>query len=331
MNIKSTLRFGFFIYFVSFLTCLNVVAQKPEEKVETPDSVQQMIAAQMYLDSIAATIKYQQGIFNLGDKLATVKAGDGFSFLDKKDAMKLLHDLWNNPENDQVLGILVPTDIPVTDENLWAVVFTYEEDGHVKDDDAEEIKYDELLSTMKEQTEANNAERVKAGYDAMHLVGWAQTPFYDKAQHKLHWAKDLTFGDGTNHTLNYNIRMLGRKGVLVLNVVGSIEQLPEIKSKVNSIMASTNFIAGSRYEDFDESNDKIAEYGIAGLIAGGVLAKTGLLAKIGLILVKAWKVIALAVAGGFGALRKFFGRKKKNDDNGDSTGGSLTEQKSLNN
>ena len=77
-------------------------------------------------------------------------------------------------------------------------------------------------------------------------------------------------------------------------------------------MASTNFIYGNRYEDFDESNDKIAEYGIAGLIAGGVLAKTGLLAKLGFFLLKMWKAIAFAIVAGFGAFKKFFGKKSKN-------------------
>ena len=317
MNTSKLVKFVFHIFFSGFIFLNSVFALPAKGQVESvTDSVQAKLEKeQLHIDSVVASIQYRQGIFNLKDNLASVKAANGLSFLNAKDANKLLHDLWNNPESDNVLGVLVPTDIAIDDEKLWAVVFTYEEDGHVKDDDAADMKYDEMLKTMKEDAENANAERVKDGYDAMHLVGWAQTPFYDKVQHKIHWAKDLSIGEGTQHTLNYNIRMLGRKGVLVLNVVASIDQLPEIKTKINSIMASTDFIAGNRYEDFDESSDKIAEYGLAGLIAGGVLVKTGLLAKIGLVLVKLWKVIALAIAGGLGAFKKFFNKKKKNETN----------------
>ncbi len=317
MSTSKLLKFVLYFLISGIVFNSNVLASPSNSKeAGVVDSVQAKLEKeQMHIDSVVASIEYKQGIFNLKDNLATVKAANGLSFLDSKDANKLLHDLWNNPESDNVLGVLVPTDIPIDDERLWAVVFTYEEEGHVKDDDAADMKYDEMLKTMKEDAENANAERVKSGYDAMHLVGWAQTPFYDKAQHKLHWAKDLAIGDGKQHTLNYNIRMLGRKGVLVLNVVASIDQLQEIKTRINTIMASTDFVAGNRYEDFNESSDKIAEYGLAGLIAGGVLVKTGLLAKIGLILVKLWKVIALAIAGGLGAFKKFFNKKKKNETN----------------
>ena len=301
------------IIFYVLGTLPKTFAEKKEDNKIVSDSMEMKEKLEaLKIDSIASSIKYQQGIFNLGNNLATVKATGNFSWLDPKDGNKLLHDLWNNPSSDNLLGVIIPSDVQITDERLWAVVFTYEEDGHVKDNDAEEIKYDELLKTMKEETEAGNVERTKGGFEAMHLAGWAQTPFYDKVNHKLHWAKDITVGPENIHTLNYNIRMLGRKGVLVMNIVASIEQLSEIKTKINSIMASTNFIYGNRYEDFDESNDKIAEYGVAGLIAGGVLAKTGLLAKLGFFLLKMWKAIAFAIVAGFGAIKKFFGKKSKN-------------------
>jgi uncharacterized membrane-anchored protein len=33
------------------------------------------------------------------------------------------------------------------------------------------------------------------------LGGWAEPPSYDKATHKMYWAKELAFGTG-EHTLN---------------------------------------------------------------------------------------------------------------------------------
>jgi hypothetical protein len=53
----------------------------------------------------------------------------------------------------------------------------------------------------------------------VHLIGWGALPYYEKNQHTLHWAKLLRFGDGLSETLNYNVRVLGRKGVLVFNAI----------------------------------------------------------------------------------------------------------------
>ena len=56
-------------------------------------------------------------------------------------------------------------------------------------------------------------------------------PSYDAAAHKLYWAKELMFGTDMDHTLNYNIRVLGRRGVLVLNAVAEMKQLAVIRTR----------------------------------------------------------------------------------------------------
>jgi len=60
--------------------------------------------------------------------------------------------------------------------------------------------------------------------------------------------------------LNYNIRILGRKGVLVLNGIGGLDQLAEIKQQTPTILAATNFTSGNTYEEFNSSMDKVAAY-----------------------------------------------------------------------
>lgn len=78
------------------------------------------------------------------------------------------------------------------------------------------------------------------------------------------------------HSLNYNIRVRGREGVLILNAVAGMDQLATIKNEMKQVTAFTDFTSGNRYADFIESTDKVAEYGIAALIAGGAAAKLGL-------------------------------------------------------
>ncbi len=108
--------------------------------------------------------------------------------------------------------------------------------------------------------------------------------------------------------MNYNIRVLGRKGFLVLNAIGDIGVLGKVQEDIDPILASVDFNPGFRYSDFNPDVDEIAAYGIGGLIAGKVLAKAGIFA----VLLKFWKIIALAVVGAFSAFRKkIFGTKEE--------------------
>ncbi|MFV0476999.1 MAG: DUF2167 domain-containing protein [Parahaliea sp.] len=98
----------------------------------------------------------------------------------------------------------------------------------------------------------------------MELVGWASAPYYDKSEHKLHWAQEIRFGDAPVNTLNYNIRILGRKGYLVLNFIADMDQKPQIEANIDSILALAEFNPGYRYSEFDPGIDKVAAYGIGG-------------------------------------------------------------------
>ncbi len=254
------------------------------------------------------------GSVDIGSNLARLDIPKGFKFLNAKQSQYVLHDLWGNPPSESTLGMIFPTEAGELIPTTWAIEISYDEDGHVKDDDAKDIKYDELLSDMQKEVEGANDERKKAGYSTHELTGWASPPYYDEKEKKLHWAKRILFEGDSAETLNYNIRVLGRKGVMVLNAIGSMDQLAEIKSHINPVLTSINFTKGNQYADFDESIDKTAAYGIGGLIAGGVLLKTGLLAKIGIVLLKFSKLIIIGAAAVGGAVWKFFsGRKNEGE------------------
>ena len=258
------------------------------------------------------TLKYQQtGKVKIGE-IATLDIPAGFKFLDGTKAAWVLHNVWKNPYAPS-LGLLLPVDKSPFLQDCWAVEITYEEDGHVKDDDAKDIKYDELLAQMQKSILESNDERIKQGGRSMELTGWAEPPSYEASTHKLYWAKKLKELNDSVEFLNYNIRILGRKGVLVLNAIGSLDQLAEIKQQTQPILAATNFTSGNQYGDFNSGMDKVAAYGIVGLIAGGVLAKTGLFAKLGIILLKFMKPLIVAIGAAGAWFAKFFkGRKEDN-------------------
>jgi Uncharacterized membrane-anchored protein conserved in bacteria len=234
-----------------------------------------------------------------------------FRFLDAANAQKVLSELWGNPPDDEVLGMLVPVSAPLSDpKKSWAVVITYKNEGYVSDKDAAGIDYDAMLKQMQEGTVEANAERKRAGYPDVELVGWATKPHYDSSTNKLYWAKELAFDGGREHTLNYDIRVLGRGGYLSLNAVAGMNQLHQIEGEMQKVLALTEFDAGQRYTDFNSSTDKVAAYGIAALVAGAIAAKAGLFAKLFVLLLAFKKFAIVAFIAVAAALRKFFARAK---------------------
>jgi uncharacterized membrane-anchored protein len=264
----------------------------------------------MTAEEFMASLKFQEGKITLPGDIATLDLPESFRYLSPQDASRVLVDAWGNPPDTKTLGMIVPTTVSPLSKNAWAVIVTFEKDGHVKDDDADSINYKDLLKTMQESVIDNNEARKKNGYPAMTLVGWAEQPTYEKQSHKLYWAKELKFDDTPENTLNYNIRVLGRDGVLVLNAVADMNQLAQIKNEMRSVNAFTNFTSGNRYADFDSKTDKVAEYGIAALVAGGIAAKLGFFGKMFALLLAFKKFLLLAIAGAGSAIYKFFGRKK---------------------
>ena len=284
------------------LTLSGLTAAAPaEEKAAAPEMTAEQFLAQLHL---------QRGKITLPGGIATLDLPANFRYLSPTDAERVLVYAWGNPPGMVSLGMIVPAKTSVLERDSWGVIVTYEKEGHIKDDDADSIKYDELLKDMQASVLENNAERKKQGYPGIHLMGWAEKPSYAKDTHKLYWAKDLMV-DGGEHSLNYNVRVLGREGVLNLNAIASMQQIEAIKKEMQQVTAFTEFTEGNRYTDFDSKTDKVAEYGLAALVAGGVASKLGLFGKLLALLLAFKKVLLLAVVGGGAAIVKFFTGKRK--------------------
>jgi uncharacterized membrane-anchored protein len=256
------------------------------------------------------SLNQQTGQITLNGGIAELGVGPNFVYLGPKDAETFLVQLWGNPpeSGSGTLGVLLPKEVDALGDEGWAVVIDYDESGYVSDNDANSINYDDLLKDMQKDIAEANDSRVKQGYDAITLVGWAAPPHYDPVTHKLYWAKRLRFGESKTDTLNYDIRVLGRRGVLDLSIVASIDQLAMIEQHVPEILGMVDFKQGNTYAEYDSRVDKIAAYGIAGLIAGGVLAKVGFFKALLLAILAFKKVLLVGVLAVFGAISTFFKR-----------------------
>jgi uncharacterized membrane-anchored protein len=257
------------------------------------------------------SLQLQTGSIDLAGGIATLDVPDTFRYIGPEDAKRFLEDGWGNPDGAGTLGMLLPTEADLFGDEGWGVVITYQEDGYVSDEDANEIDYKEMLQSMQQATRESNAEREKAGYQPVQLVGWAATPRYDSQAKKLYWAKELKFGDNGQTTLNYNVRILGRKGVLVMNAVSEMPQLATVQERMQQVLAFTEFKQGHRYSDFDSGVDKVAGYGIATLIGGSIAAKAGLFAKLGALLLAFKKVILVGLIAVGAFIAKLFRRRKE--------------------
>ncbi len=303
------------IFTFTFSQAWSLEAETMEESelaMDSADLSEMSAEEQQYMDwakGVWETLDKQTGTIQLSGTGASLEVPETFYYLNSKDAETVLVDVWGNPPGQNVIGMLFPADLTPFDPESWAVTIEYEEDGYVSDDDAEEIDYNDLLKQMKDDTKAASKERLDAGYEAIELVGWAAPPYYDQQAHKLHWAKEIKFGDSADHTLNYNIRVLGRKGVLVLNFIAGMHQKPLIDENLETVLALADFDQGSRYNDFNPEVDRIAAYGIGALVAGNVLAKTGIFAMI-LVLLKKFGVFIVI---GIVALGRTLLGKKSNE------------------
>lgn len=260
----------------------------------------------------------QTGDVRIPEAKAVLHLGERYYFLPPAEAKRVLVEAWGNPpsQGDGVLGLVVEQGKNVFD-SPWAAVITYEDTGHVSDSKAKEEDYATVLKDMQESQEAANPEREKAGYPAMHLAGWAQPPSYDSASHSLIWARELQVAGQNTNALNYDVRLLGRTGVLSLNMLSEMPLLSDVRTAAGDFGKAVTFEPGAGYADFNASTDKAAEYGLAGLVAGGVAVaaakKLGFLAlvlKFGKVILIGIAAAGAAVAGFF---RKLFGRNRDED------------------
>ncbi|HEY1789245.1 MAG TPA: DUF2167 domain-containing protein [Verrucomicrobiae bacterium] len=274
-------------------------------------SAQNDAPTQAQIEQLAKSLNYEHGEIKLKDGLATLNVPANFKYLDAKDTKTVLVNLWGNPSEqaDDVIGLLMPAAMSPLDTNCWAVTISYDNDGYVQDGDASKINYDDLLKKMQQSVRDENKERSEKGYPTVELVGWAAAPRYDATAHKLYWAKEIKFGGEPENTLNYDIRILGRHGVLDLDAVAGMDQLPEIEQRTPDILNMVDFDQGNRYADFDPKIDKVAKYGIAALVAGGVAgvaAKLGLFKLIWVFILAAKKFIIIGIAAIAAFFRKIF-------------------------
>ncbi len=242
---------------------------------------------------------------------AEIQVPEGFRFTGQKGTIDILEGTGNFPSGDE-LGLLINDA-----EDYW-VLFEFDEIGYVKDDDKDELDADKMLKSMQEGNKQANKMRESQGIPTFEIAGWQTPPHYDEASNNLEWGIRLASDRG--ESVNYNTRLLGRKGVMEVTLICDNEQMTTIMPAFRSLLDGYDYISGEKYAEYQEG-DKIAKYGLAALVLGGAAvgaAKLGLFAYIALFFKKAGKAIILVIVA-IGAFFKkvvssIFGGRKRNDE-----------------
>ncbi len=242
---------------------------------------------------------------DIGKELARIEIGKDYLFANAEDAKKLM-EYFGNPPTDKEVGLVMPA----SDNATWFMLFEHFDVGYVKDDEKDKIDADAILENIKAGTEEANKTRAKMGQPTIKVLGWQEKPHYDPVSHNLVWATLAEGGSG--RTVNYTVKLLGRDGYTSAIFVGDPESLTAAKPEVEALISRFSYKKGRSYAEFVKG-DKVAQYGLTALIAGGVGAaavKMGLFGWLGSFVAKMWKVVVAGVIAAGAGLKKLLSARR---------------------
>ena len=267
------------------------------EKAPNPQEIQSRIKQRM--EQVEKFGWTRQGSGKLGDR-AEIVIPKNWRFTDGNGTRQLMA-LYGNLASNRELGTLAKEG---SGNPPW-IIFEFDDSGYVKDNDKDDLDADALLDSLQEGQKVGNEFRRKQGMEELEILGWAVPPRYNEKTHNLEWATKIhSIGAPADEiSINFNTRLLGRKGVMEVTLVCDPADLDAMIAEQEKILTGFSYIEGERYAEF-RSGDKIAEYGLTGLVAGGAafaLAKSGFFTKFA-------KPLIVAAIAGLAAIKKFFGK-----------------------
>jgi uncharacterized membrane-anchored protein len=247
------------------------------------------------------------GTGEIGD-IARIRIPEGYRFAGRSGVRRFM-ELTQNPASGNELAVMLSPGGP--NDETWFVIFEFNPIGYVKDDEKGQLDADAILKSLKAGNARGNEERRKRGWATLDLVGWRTAPRYDPITNNLTWAIRAS-SEGTE-VINHSVRLLGRKGVMDADLVLSPGQVASAVPDFDTLLSGFEFVPGNRYAEWVQG-DRVAQYGLTALVAGGVgaaAAKSGLLGKL-------WKVLVFGALAVGAALKRFvstlFGSKESNPE-----------------
>lgn len=282
------------------LACLAVFSTSQAQQPANQNVEEQ---EKKLLDDMEKIGWVREGAGDLGG-VAKIAIPKGYRFTHGSGTSRVL-ELFGNLPQPSASGML-------TTEGFgpW-IIFSYDDSGHVKDDEKNDINADELLALRREGLAESNKVRKERGIHELAILGWAMPPRFNDTTKTLEWAVRIQSLDGTGgESVNYETRLLGRTGSMKVQLVCDPTEFQPLLAEFQKVMGGFSYVEGQRYAEFRQG-DRIAEYGLTALVAGTgafAAAKMGLFGKLGLVFAKLGKAAILLVVGALAGLKKLFGK-----------------------
>lgn len=289
---------GFGLAFAPALVPAQTPAPAPTAAETEPSAEEDARQKAAMLKELGAQF---EGIGKIGSR-AEVEIPEGYIFFGPSGTKQLLKQ-WGNLIGGNEDGLLM------NEEKGWSVVFEFDDVGYVKDDDKDQLNADKMMKMFKENEPAVNEARKEAGLSAQHTLGFTLPPRYNPDTNNLEWAIRFNFEDTPGEQVNHNTKLLGRKGVMQATLLCNPEELESVQPDYQKVLTGFKFNQGETYAEFRQG-DKVATYGLVGLVAGGAAfaaGKAGLFAKLGVVFAKFYKFIIGGVIALFIGIKKLFG------------------------
>lgn len=240
---------------------------------------------------------------DVGDQ-GVLEIPKGWRFV-PKESMEEFDKASENLYSPDELGVLLaPKGLK---GGFWAF-FQFEDIGYIKDAASEKMDPDQMWETMTKSSVQANKAREEKGWPAMEMARWEKKPEYNPQTQRLEWA--IWFKSGGKEFLNFNTRLLGRKGVMRVTLVPNDAPLETVLPQFNEVVRTFEYNPGNKYAEW-VAGDKVAKYGLAALVVGGagtLALKSGLLQKL-------WKLVVVGFLAAGAFLKKIWnaltGRKEE--------------------
>ena len=227
---------------------------------------------------------------------AEIQVPEGFFLTDGEGCRTILKAYGNLVGEDEV-GFFAPASMD------WFVTFDFDDVGYVKDDEKDKLDADAMLKSIREGNAQANEFKKSKGMSTFTILGFAIPPRYNPETNNLEFAIRLKDDEDNNESVNFQTKILGRRGVMVVTLVCDPTELDSLLPVYRGHMETFAYKSGGKYAEYRQG-DKVAKYGLTALVVGGgvaLAAKSGLLGK----LLKPILLGVLAVGAG---LKKLFSR-----------------------
>ena len=117
----------------------------------------------------------------------------------------------------------------------------------------------------------------------------------------------------SSESVNYNTKILGRHGWMEVELVCNPGDLDSSLAALRSALKGFTYTSGETYAEYKEG-DKVSKYGVTALLGAGTLAvaaKTGLLAKLWLLIAKGGKLVIVGAVALLAAVKKGWDKIKE--------------------